>query len=78
MKKKISFAVLVAAVVVWNVNLILSSQNCEMIDLRLADVEAVADCEIVKNGSVKLKCSGINTCSTSYMGYTLTCDGTKQ
>ena len=48
-----------------------------MSDLMLANVEALADCEITKGGSVKLKCTGDGSCSKSYLGYTLTCDGTK-
>ena len=47
------------------------------LNLMLANVEALADCEITKGGSVKLKCTGDGSCSKSYLGYTLTCDGTK-
>lgn len=46
-------------------------------ELTLANVEALADCEITKGGKVRLRCTGDGTCSKSYLGYTLTCDGTE-
>jgi len=78
MKKKIFAGVAVLAVtivVAWNVNI--SSKANETLNVSLANVEANAECEITKGNSVKLRCSGANTCSTPYLGYTLTCDGTK-
>ena len=40
--------------------------------------EALTDCEIKgPHGSVAFSCSGEGTCSATKMGYTLTCDGTK-
>lgn len=41
------------------------------------DVEALSYCEVTNHGSVKLTCDGDGTCSTTYMGATLVCDGTK-
>lgn len=41
------------------------------------NVESMSFCEITKGGKVRLKCTGAGTCSTTYMGYTLTCDGKK-
>jgi len=77
MKKliKIAFVAAFAAIAGYGVY---TNQKAEpMSDLMLANVEALADCEIVKGGSVKLKCTGDGSCSKSYLGYTLTCDGTE-
>jgi hypothetical protein len=45
----------------------------------LDEVEALAWCEITsKDNKVKLVCSGnAGLCSYTYLGYTLTCNGTK-
>jgi hypothetical protein len=44
-----------------------------------SEIEALADCEITnKKGEVKFSCTGDSTCSDTTMGYTLTCDGTRQ
>lgn len=39
------------------------------------NVESMTFCEITKEGKVRLKCTGEGVCSTTYMGYTLICDG---
>jgi hypothetical protein len=78
MKKKIfgGIALLaIAAVAAWNVNL--DAKNNDLSAPSLTDIEAAADCEVTKGGSVKLSCSGSGSCSTTYLGYTLTCDGSK-
>lgn len=42
------------------------------------NVEALSDCEITtEKGKVLFSCRGENTCSATYLGKTLTCDGTK-
>lgn len=47
-------------------------------NIALDNIEAVAECEVTnKRGKVLLKCTGSDSCSTTYMGHTLTCDGTK-
>ena len=55
-----------------------TAANMSDSDLLLAEnVEALSSCEITKKGKVVLRCTGDNRCSTTYLGYTLTCDGTK-
>lgn len=81
MKKKIFFgafclAIACAGAMVYSSQLIQgnSSRNAML----QGDVEALSSCEITKGGGVKLKCAGeVGACTTSYMGYTLTCSGTK-
>jgi hypothetical protein len=68
-------AVAIAAVAVTNVKL--GAKNDDLSVITLDNVEATAACEISRGGEVKLSCSGANNCSTTYLGYTLTCDGTK-
>lgn len=47
-------------------------------DLFSVNVDALADCEISnKGGEIIFSCSGENTCSVTYLGKTLTCDGTQ-
>ena len=78
MKKNILKATLVAAfALIAGFNVYNSQKSDVMSELALANVEALADCEITKGGSMKLKCTGDGSCSKSYLGYTLTCDGTK-
>lgn len=44
----------------------------------LNDVEALADCEIIKgNDRIVFQCKAESKCTVSAFGYTLTCDGTK-
>lgn len=78
MKKKIFGAALIAAMALaagWNFNQ--SKNEVELSDLTLSNVEATAMCEVTKGDKVRLKCTGKETCSTTYLGHTLTCDGTK-
>ena len=77
MKKMIKIAFVAAFAAVAGYGVYANQQSEAMSDLMLANVEALADCEITKGGSVKLKCTGDGSCSKSYLGYTLTCDGTK-
>lgn len=73
---KILMAVAIAAVAGYSVYT--SQKNdIEMSDLAMENVEALADCEITKKGKVVLKCTGTGSCSATYLGYTLTCDGRK-
>ncbi len=78
MKKKIFGAMVVVAIAVGamiNVNLNKVSNKG---DLALANVEALASCEITNSGGETiLSCSGSGSCTTKKMGYTLTCSGTK-
>ena len=79
MRKKnlYGFAVLIiAAVAAFNMNV--NSKGNGLSNVSLARVEVLADCEITKKGEVVFSCSGDNTCSDTTLGYTLTCDGTKQ
>lgn len=48
-----------------------------MPELALDNIEALAFCEITKGNKARLRCDGEGTCSKSYLGYTLTCDGTE-
>lgn len=44
-----------------------------------SNTEALTDCEITNGkGTVIFSCKGAKTCSETYLGKTLTCDGTKQ
>lgn len=54
-----------------------SQHDVQLLDLTIENVEAMAFCEITKGNKVRLKCDGEGTCSKSYLGYTLTCDGTE-
>jgi hypothetical protein len=81
MKKKFfgSLAVvailLIYTVAAFNISIGFKDNNIPVMSME--NVEAIAGCEITKNGKVVLNCSGGGKCSTTYMGYTLTCDGTK-
>jgi hypothetical protein len=78
MKKKFFGALVVVAIAVGAmINVNLNKSNNHAGNLALANVEALADCEITRGGTTILSCSGSGSCSTKYMGYTLTCDGTK-
>ena len=80
MKKKVLGAFCLA--IAWAGVMAYSSQILEGKSSRgvmlQGDVEALSSCEINRGGSVKYLCVGEQgSCSTSYMGYTLTCSGTK-
>lgn len=78
MGKKIIGVIAFAAIAVaaaWNYQQ--NKQSVEPSNLMLGDIEATAMCEVTKGDKVRLKCDGDGTCSTSYMGHTLTCDGKK-
>ena len=46
--------------------------------MNLSNVEAISSCEIEKNGTIYLQCTGEEgVCTTSKWGYTLTCSGKK-
>ena len=47
-------------------------------DLAFSEVEALSHCEITRKGKIILECDGNEgTCSATYLGYTLTCNGTE-
>lgn len=78
MKKFFFSAIVVIAFAVGTViNANLNNASNNKNDLLLNNVDAMASCEVTRGSSVKLSCSGSGTCSTTYMGYTLTCDGHK-
>ena len=78
MKKMIKVAFVAAIAMVAGYNMYQSQSVMNgMSEFALANVEALADCEITKGGSTKLTCEGEGTCSKSYLGYVLTCDGTE-
>ena len=79
MKKMILLAagavLLVAAVSAF---VYVKNENNAMNELFDTNVEALSDCEITtEKGKVLFSCRGENTCSATYLGKTLTCDGTK-
>ncbi len=76
-KKFFGGITILAITTVIMMNLNLNAKHNYLLDISLANVEAEASCEITKGDKVVLKCSGPGTCSTKYLGYTLTCDGTK-
>ena len=79
MKRKVfgGIAVLsIAAVAAMIVSFSANSNNWS--DVSLNKIEANANCEIKnKKGEVVFSCSGDESCSDTTLGYTLTCDGTK-
>lgn len=78
MKKTIKIAFVAAFAAVAGYGIYTSQKsNVEMSDLAMTNVEALADCEVSKKDKVVLSCAGLGSCSTTYLGYTLTCDGTK-
>ena len=80
MKKIILSVAVVATAVIAGWNYQQSSKDMKKLfveNIAFIDIEAVAMCEVSKNGKVYLKCDGGSTCSTPKFGYTLTCDGTK-
>ena len=78
MNKKVLKAAFVAAIaMVSGINVFNAHKTEALSDLALPKVEALAACEITKNDNIKLKCDGEGTCSKTYLGYTLTCDGTE-
>lgn len=44
-------------------------------DLAFSEVEALSYCEITRKGKIVLECDGDGSCSDTYLGYTLKCDG---
>ena len=44
-------------------------------DLAFSEVEALSHCEITRKGKIILECDGDGSCSDTYLGYTLKCDG---
>lgn len=77
MRKNILFACAVTALLVGVFMTKSSSQQKKLVNMTLTETEAIAGCEITKKGKVVLDCSGTKSCSTTYLGYTLTCDGQK-
>ena len=78
MKKKILGVAIIATLAItagWNY--LQSKQSVELSNLTLNNIEATAMCEVTKGDKVRLKCTDKETCSTTYLGHTLTCDGTK-
>jgi hypothetical protein len=79
MKKKIFGGIAALSIAIAAAfNMSLGTSNNALSSVSLNDIEAEADCEIKKGGSVKLLCSGSGFCTVSYMGYTLTCTGQQQ
>lgn len=78
MKKKLFFAGVALLIASAAVTGIIAFANATRSGLISTDVDALAGCEITnKKGEVLFSCSGENTCSETYLGKTLTCDGTK-
>ena len=78
--KKIFFGVVLVVVIavgaMTNVNL--NRVGNHNYDLALANVDAIASCEVTSSdGKSILNCTGSGSCTKSYLGYTLTCTGTK-
>lgn len=77
MKKNFFVALVVLLVFATAYSVYTSEQEVKMPELALDNIEALAFCEITKGNKARLRCDGEGTCSKSYLGYTLTCDGTE-
>lgn len=79
MKRK-SIVVLLCALVfvAMSVIVFVSIDKSSRSELTDVCIEALTNCEITKGDNVKFRCSGDGKCSVTYMGHTLTCDGTKE
>lgn len=81
MKKKIVFFGCVAFVIGSSCLISFSvspEKNVSWDVFEFSDIEALTDCEIQNSkGKVIFSCTGENTCTETYFGKTLACDGTK-
>ncbi len=80
MQNKTKIAIAIACILAMSGITTFYSLKCINYPVSLLDDEcdALTSCEITsKKGEVVFSCSGENTCSSTHLGYTLTCDGTK-
>jgi len=77
MKKKKIISTFVVALVVVVVCFVSIQKSSSLTPMFSSDIEALSMCEVTFKGKVRLKCMGEGTCSASYGGAILVCDGTK-